>query len=181
MLENFPDVPVTEFFDCRRLAVYNIECRLLKLKFFKKTWCEEPSDQTESEKEVSFGVVISSKPKRKVEMMKDAPTTKKKLISLMTGTYRQLASFPQLPRLLSTLNPRLSKTSAPLIPGQSSRLRLGLRLPTLTRNLLLRQVSTWTRRWMTVAPRICPAPAPGTCLMGPPVSTATSTSTWRAC
>ena len=109
-------------------------------------------------------------------MMKDAPTTKKKLRSLMTGTCRQLASFPQLPQLLSTLNPRLSKMSAPLIPGQSSRLRLGLRVPTLTRNLLLRQVSTWTRRWMTVAPRICPAPAPGTCLMGPSVSTATSIS-----
>ena len=45
LLENLPDVPVTEFFDGQRLAVdVNIEGRLLKLKFFKKTWCEEPSD-----------------------------------------------------------------------------------------------------------------------------------------
>ena len=44
-LENLPDVPVTEFFDGQRLALdVNIEGRLLKLKFFKKTWCEEPSD-----------------------------------------------------------------------------------------------------------------------------------------
>ena len=91
--KNLPDVPVTEFFDGQRLALdVNIEGRLLKLKFFKKTWCEEPSDQTIPEKEVSFGVVISSKPKRKVEMMKDAPTTKKKLRSC-----KQLASFLQLP------------------------------------------------------------------------------------
>ena len=75
LLKNLPEVPETEFLDDESSAVdLDIEARLLRLKFFRKTWCPEPSDQTEPEKEAPPDVVNSSKPKRKSEVVEKVPT-----------------------------------------------------------------------------------------------------------
>ena len=76
MIENLPDVPATEFFDDQISTVdvmVNIKARLVKLKFFRKTWCTGPSDQTEPEEKIPLDVVKTSKPKRKVQVVIDAP------------------------------------------------------------------------------------------------------------
>ena len=74
LVENLPDAPVTEFFDNQSSAVdVEIEARLMKLKFFRKAWCTEPSDQTEPEEEILPQVVKTSEPKRKSDVIIDVP------------------------------------------------------------------------------------------------------------
>ena len=51
----------------------DIEARLLRLKFFRKTWCAEPIEQTEPEDEISPKVVQTSEPKRKPDVIIDDP------------------------------------------------------------------------------------------------------------
>ena len=73
-IQNLPDVPVNEFFENQSSAVdVDIKARLLKLKFFRKTWCAEPIEQTEPEDDISPKVVHTSEPKREPDVIIDDP------------------------------------------------------------------------------------------------------------
>ena len=75
LIENLPEVPVTKFFDAPSSAVdLDIEDRLLKLKFFRKTWCcSEPGGETKPGEMTPTVVAKLSKPKRNVAAVIDVP------------------------------------------------------------------------------------------------------------
>ena len=75
LVENLPNVPDTdEFFVCQNSVDLDIEARLLKLKFFRRTWCcSEPSGETEPGEMTPPVVAKLSKPKGNVAAVIDVP------------------------------------------------------------------------------------------------------------
>ena len=73
LIENLPSVPVDEFFDNQNKVDQEIEERLLKIKFFRQTWCSQPSCVTEPTKKIPIVVEKASKPKGK-EVVMTGPT-----------------------------------------------------------------------------------------------------------
>ena len=75
LMENLPNVPDTdEFFVCQNSVDLDIETRLLKLKFFRKTWCcSEPGGETKPGEMTPTVVAKLSKAKRNVAAVIDVP------------------------------------------------------------------------------------------------------------
>ena len=75
LVENLPNVPNTdEFFDDQNSVDEDIEARLCKLKFFRKTWCSaETSDRTEPEEVIAPVVTKISEPKRNADVVNVIP------------------------------------------------------------------------------------------------------------
>ena len=76
LTEKFPNLPdiTDEFFVCQNSVDLDIETRLFKLKFFRKTWCcSEPGGETEPGEMTPPVVAKVSEPKRNVAAVIDAP------------------------------------------------------------------------------------------------------------
>ena len=78
-LENLPNVPEGEDpFDSQNSVEKDIEARLLKLKFFRKTWCSEPFGETEPVEMTPTVVAKLSQPKRNVAKAIEVPISRSK-------------------------------------------------------------------------------------------------------